>query len=84
MFNVLVIPYVSTYRSQLRLTVTLPVHDAIAVKQGDAELAKGGLSYLALSMSDCVTEPLRHSYNHNNHTPQSTLISTYVSSIKPL
>jgi hypothetical protein len=40
MFNVLVILYVSTYMSQLSVVVSIPVHDAIAVKQGDAELAK--------------------------------------------
>ena len=44
MFNVLVILYVSTYMSQLRLPVALPVHDAIAVKQGDAEWAKEAMS----------------------------------------
>ena len=40
MFNVLVILYVSTYMSQLRVIIALPVHDAIAVKQCDAEWAK--------------------------------------------
>ena len=40
MCNVLVILYVSKRRSQPWGIVTLPVHDAIAVKQGDAEWAK--------------------------------------------
>ena len=40
MCNVLVILYVSKRRSQPWGIVTLPAHDAIAVKQGDAEWAK--------------------------------------------
>lgn len=40
MCNVLVILYVSKRRSQPWGIVTLPVHDAISVKQVDAEWAK--------------------------------------------
>ena len=44
MFNVLVILYVSKYRSLPRVVVSIPVHDVNAVKQGDAELAKEAMS----------------------------------------
>ena len=40
MCNVLVILYVSKRRSQSWGIVALPVHDAIAIKQGDAEWTK--------------------------------------------
>ena len=40
MCNVLVILYVRTYLSQLRVTVSIPCTGVIAVKQGDAEWAK--------------------------------------------
>jgi len=43
MCNVLVILYVSKRRSQPWGIVTLPVHDAISVKQVDAEWAKGAM-----------------------------------------
>jgi len=44
MFNVLVILYVSTYRSQLRVIVSTPSTNVIAVKQGDVEWAKEAMS----------------------------------------
>ena len=37
---------VSKDTTQLRLPLALPVHDAIAVKQGDAEWAKEAMSRL--------------------------------------
>ena len=37
---------VSKHTTQLRLTMAPPVHDAIAVKQGDAEWAKEAMSRL--------------------------------------
>ena len=36
--------FVSKHTSQLRMTVVLNVHDAIAVKQGDAKWAKEAMS----------------------------------------
>jgi len=40
MVNSLAIPYVSTYRSQLRVIVPTPSTGVIAVEQGDAEWVK--------------------------------------------
>ena len=37
---------VSKHTTQLRLPMALPVHDAIAFKQGDAEWAKEAMSRL--------------------------------------